>query len=258
MTEPITRRDMLRDVGIAAGALALLGSNLTGGGSAGAAESMPAATPMPGVPGVPGTYATPKPYTLLPLPYAYKALEPYIDEETMKLHHDKHHAAYVKGLNDALDKMTVAYKAGDFAMVKYWAKDVAFNGAGNVLHTLYWTNMKSGGGGQPVGKAARAIVSTFGSMDAFTGAFIAVCETVAGSGWGVLAWDPLGAGLVLLGLEKHENATMAGVIPLLVCDVWEHAYYLKYQNRRGEYVAAFMKNLIDWDAVDKRLIVATI
>jgi superoxide dismutase, Fe-Mn family len=251
MNESITRRDMLRDVGIAAGALAVLGSGgMSGGGSAGAAETMPAA------PAIPGAFAAPRPYTLPDLPYAYNALEPYIDEETLKLHHDKHHAAYVKGLNDALDKMAAAYKAGDFAMVKYWAKDVAFNGSGNVLHSLYWANMKPGGGGQPTDRIGRAIQAAFGSFTAFTGAFNSVCETVAGSGWGVLAWDPLGGRLVLLGLEKHENADMAGTMPLLVCDVWEHAYYLKYQNRRGEYVAAFTKQLVNWDAVDKRLIVA--
>jgi len=113
--------------------------------------------------------------------------------------------------------------------------------------------MKAGGGGQPTGALGRMVARSFGSFDALAREFVAVTTSVRGSGWGVLAYEPTGRRLVVFGVEKHENVAVSGAVPVLVCDVWEHAYYLKYQNRRGAYVDAFMKHLVDWPAVDRRV-----
>lgn len=192
-------------------------------------------------------------HELPPLPYAYNALEPYYDEQTLHLHHEMHHAAYVKGLNTAEEKIEAMLKAGDFASAKPLAKELAFHGSGNTLHTIFWTNMKPGGGGDPAGALADAIKNSFGSVDAFKGLFLATTNAVEGSGWGVLAYQKAEGRLVVLQAEKHENLTQWGVTPILVLDVWEHAYYLKYQNKRPEWTKAFMDNLVNWDDVAKRL-----
>ncbi|MBN1660815.1 MAG: superoxide dismutase, partial [Anaerolineae bacterium] len=180
-------------------------------------------------------------HELAPLPYAYDALEPYIDEQTMRLHHDKHHQGYVDGLNKAEQKLAEARQAGDFALVKHWSREAAFNGSGHLLHTIFWTNMtpESRATGQPRGNLSNAIERDFGGFDAFKQQFAAAATAVEGSGWGILAYRPLDDALIVLQAEKHQNLTQWGVIPLLVLDVWEHAYYLKYQNKRGEYVQNF-------------------
>jgi superoxide dismutase, Fe-Mn family len=185
------------------------------------------------------------------LPYAYDALEPYYDAETVKLHHDMHHAAYVKGLNAAEEKLAGMLQAGDYANIKPVCKELAFHGSGNILHTIFWTNMKANGGGAPTGTLAEAINATFGSYDAFKAMFIAAANAVEGSGWAILACKP-DKSLVVLQAEKHENLTQWGVTPILVLDVWEHAYYLKYQNKRPEWTKAFMENLVNWDDVAAR------
>ncbi len=195
------------------------------------------------------------PYELPPLPYAYNALEPYIDEQTMHLHHDIHHKGYVDNQNKAEAELAKARQAGDYALVKHWERELAFNGSGNILHTMFWTNMapaNHGGGGTPQGALAEQINKDFGSFDAFKAQFIAAATGVEGSGWGILAWEPLGKRLVVLMAEKHQNLTEWGATPLLVLDVWEHAYYLKYQNKRGDYVKAFV-NIINWADVARRL-----
>ncbi len=191
-------------------------------------------------------------HELPPLPYAYDALEPYYDKETVTLHHDKHHAAYVTGLNAAEDKVKAMTASGDFAGAKAAAKEQAFHGSGHILHTIFWNNMKPGGGGQPSGALADAINSTFGSYDAFKGLFLATANTIEGSGWAILAHRPMDGAIVILSAEKHENLTQWGVVPLLVLDVWEHAYYLKYQNRRPDWTKAFIENLVNWDDVAAR------
>jgi Fe-Mn family superoxide dismutase len=192
-------------------------------------------------------------HKLPPLPYAYDALEPYIDEQTMRLHHDIHHAGYVKGLNTAEEKLAEARKAGDFSLVKHWSREAAFHGSGHLLHSIFWPNMiaASQAKAEPSGALAEAIKSDFGSFDAFKAQFIAASGAVEGSGWGILAYRPDDDSLVILTAEKHQNLTQWGVVPLLVLDVWEHAYYLKYQNRRGEYVQNFF-NIINWDDVAGR------
>ena len=238
MGEPITRREMLKDVGLAAGALAVFG--LGGADAAGNADTVP----------TPGGI---RPYTLPPLPYACNALEPHLGARTLTLHHDKHHAGYVRGLKSALDKLARARAGGDLAMAHYWAGDVAFHASGHVLHSLYWNSMKPRGGGRPAGMLGTMVDRSFGSARAMGAEFVAVTGAVRGSGWGVLAYEPTGNRLVVLGIEKHEDLGVCGAVPILACDVWEHAYYLDYQNRRAAYVDAFVKHLADWPGADRRL-----
>jgi Fe-Mn family superoxide dismutase len=192
-------------------------------------------------------------HQLPPLPYAYDALEPYIDEQTMRLHHDIHHAGYVKGLNNAEAKLAEARAAGDFALVKHWSREAAFHGSGHLLHSAFWPNMIAASEAKPApeGALAEAIDRDFGSFEAFKAQFIAASIAVEGSGWGILAYRPADDSLVVLTAEKHQNLTQWGVAPLLVLDVWEHAYYLKYQNRRGEYVKNFFY-IANWDDVAAR------
>jgi len=179
-------------------------------------------------------------------------LEPYYDKETLTLHHDKHHAAYVAGLNAAEEKIKGMLTSGDFAAARSVSNDLAFHGSGHILHSIFWTNMKPGGGGAPSGALAEAIKKQYGSIEACGGLFLAVANAVQGSGWGILAYRKMDDQLVILGAEKHENITQWGVTPILVLDVWEHAYYLKYQNRRPDWTKAFMEHLVNWDDVAER------
>jgi len=197
-----------------------------------------------------------KSYVLPPLPYAYDALEPAIDEQTMRLHHDKHHAGYVRGLNTALEHLA-EIRAGrrDAKEVQAVSRNLAFHGSGHFLHVLFWRNMApagAGGGGQPTGSMREMIDLSFGSFDRFWSHFAAASKSVEGSGWGLLVFEPRAQALMVMQAEKHQNLTAWGVIPLLAIDVWEHAYYLKYQNDRGAYVDAF-KSIINWDFVSHRL-----
>ncbi len=190
-------------------------------------------------------------YVLPPLPYAEDALEPLYEARTLKLHHDKHHAAYVKGLNTALEKLAAARTAGDFAAATALSRDLAFHGGGHVLHTLFWNSMKKGGSAIP-DSLGKALAASFGTADAAKAQFAAATKAVEASGWGVLAYEPLADKLVILQVEKHQNLLVAGAVPLLVCDVWEHAYYLQYQNVRADWVDNFMK-LANWDFAAQRL-----
>lgn len=190
-------------------------------------------------------------YELPPLPYDYNALEPYIDEQTMHLHHDIHHKSYVDGLNNAVAKMAEAREKGDFALIKHWEREAAFHGSGHFLHSIFWTNMAPQAGGQPSGPIADQIKKDFGSFEAFVKHFSAASTAVEGSGWGLLVWQPQGQKLEILTAEKHQNLTQWGVVPLLVLDVWEHAYYLKYQNKRAAYVEAWW-NVVNWKDVNER------
>lgn len=198
-------------------------------------------------------------YTLPPLPYSADALEPHIDAQTMTLHHDKHHAAYVKGLNDAIAKLATSREGGASSTgldaIRDATDSLAFNGSGHVLHCVFWENMKKGGGSEPKGALATQINSDFGSFSNFQAHFSTMSKRVQASGWGILAFEPLSKRLIVLGAEKHQNLTMFGCVPLLALDVWEHAYYLKYQNNRAGYVDAFW-NVINWDNVDARLATA--
>jgi len=193
-------------------------------------------------------------HELPPLPYGYDALEPQIDAQTMKLHHDLHHKGYVDGLNKAESKLAEARQSGDMGLVKHWEREAAFHGSGHLLHSIFWPNMApagKGGGGEPQGKLADRIQKDFGSFEAFKTHFAAASAAVEGSGWGILAYRPQDGQLVILTAEKHQNLTQWGVLPLLVLDVWEHAYYLKYQNKRGDYVKNFFE-IINWQDVSER------
>jgi Fe-Mn family superoxide dismutase len=191
-------------------------------------------------------------YVLPELPYAYNALEPLYDEQTVRLHHDKHHAAYVNGLNAALEKLEAARKTNNFADVKALSKAVAFHGSGHILHTLFWHSMRPGGAGEIPGEMEKAMKDSFGTVESCKAQFAAAAKDVEGSGWAILAYEPFADKLLILQAEKHQDLTVWGVQPLLVCDVWEHAYYLKYQNRRAEWVDTFMK-MADWQFAAERL-----
>ena len=192
-------------------------------------------------------------HELPPLPYPYNALEPYYDERTLIPHHDKHHASYVKGLNAAEEKVQAMLASGDYANARGVTRELAFDGSGHILHSIFWTNMRPDGGGEPTGMLADAINRDFGNVEAFTGLFLAASDSVQGSGWGILAYNPVFDSLIILGAEKHENLTQWGVIPILALDVWEHAYYLQYQNKRPEWTLAFVDHLVNWDDVAQRL-----
>lgn len=190
-------------------------------------------------------------YTLPELPYAYDALEPHLSAETLKLHHDKHHATYVKGANEAMEKMSQARAKGEFATINQLQKDLAFNLSGHFLHSLFWQNMSPDGGGKPSGDLARAIGTTFGGYAGFSSQFEAAAAKVQGSGWVSLAWEPLGKQLMVEQVLDHQENIGNGTLPILVMDMWEHSYYLQYQNRKADWVAAFWE-LVNWDDVAQR------
>ena len=187
-------------------------------------------------------------YVLPPLPYAYDALEPHLDEQTMRIHHDKHHQGYVNGLNGALKALAAARESGDASLVQHWTKKASFHGGGHVNHTLFWAGMSPDGGGEPTGPLAAAIARDFGSFAKFSWQFQAAAKSVEGSGWAWLCYEPIAGRLIVLQAENQQKLLFGGVVPLLGIDVWEHAYYLRYQNRRADYVAAFM-NVINWPHV---------
>ncbi len=189
---------------------------------------------------------------LPPLPYPVDALEPHYDARTLELHHGKHHLAYVNSLNAALDKLAAARTAGDFALVKHLEREVAFHGGGHILHSIFWTNLTPGGGGAPDGALADAVTRDFGSFAAFDAQMRAAANAVEGSGWGVLAAEAGTGRLAILQVEKHQNQLLPGWLPVFVLDVWEHAYYLKYQNRRAEWVDVVMQHLVSWPDVARR------
>jgi len=190
-------------------------------------------------------------YVLPPLTYDYNALEPHIDEATMRLHHDKHHAGYVKGLNKATTKVKEAIESGDFSLIKHWERELAFHGSGHFLHAIFWKVM-----GPKQGERS-ALLEThlrkdFGGFDNFKAYFTMASKTVEGSGWGILAYQPHADKLVILQAEKHQNQSQWISIPILCIDVWEHAYYLNYQNKRKAYIDSFF-NIINWEEVSRRL-----
>ena len=190
-------------------------------------------------------------YKLPELPYAYDALEPHYDEETVKLHHSAHHKTYVDGLNNAVAKLEEARNTGDYVLIKHWERELAFHGSGHILHSIFWTNMSPNGGGAPTGPIAEQIDKDFGSFEAFKKHFSAATAAVEGSGWGILAWNPHAKKLEIMQAEKHQDLTIWVATPLLVCDVWEHAYYLKYKNKRAAWIEAWW-NLVNWEDVNKR------
>jgi Fe-Mn family superoxide dismutase len=190
-------------------------------------------------------------YHLPPLPYDYNALEPLYDEKTLRIHHDKHHAAYVNGLNEALGKLEAARKANDYSAIRSLSLQGAFNGSGHVLHTLFWHSMSPDKPQMP-DSLTEALTASFGSEPNARSQFAAATKAVEASGWGVLVYEPVADKLLILQCEKHQDLTIWNTVPLLVCDVWEHAYYLQYQNNRAAWVDNFMK-LANWPFAAARL-----
>jgi superoxide dismutase, Fe-Mn family len=195
-------------------------------------------------------------YSLPDLAYDPAALEPHLSARIVELHHSKHHAAYVAGANTMLDRLADARAAGQFDALVGLEKSLAFNLGGHVLHSIYWTNLSPGGGGEPSGVLADEIGAAFGSFAAFKAHFTQATVTVQGSGWGLLTYEPLGGRLIVEQLEVHHESTVPGGVPLLAIDVWEHAYYLSYENRRADYMTALW-NVIDWRDVERRFVAAT-
>lgn len=191
-------------------------------------------------------------YALPPLPYPADALEPYLDEATLLLHHDKHHAAYVMGANDAAETL-LRVAQGDLppSVVPTATLNLAFNVSGHILHTLYWENLAPPPQHTPYGELAVALDATFSTYDGFIRVFRSAAMSIQGSGWAVLGLEPVSRRMVVCAVNKHQDALIPGFKPLLVCDVWEHAYYLRYQNRRAAYLDAFFA-LINWEVVASR------
>lgn len=190
-------------------------------------------------------------HSLPDLPYSYQALEPYISEEIMKLHHDKHHRSYVDGLNRAELNLKKARETNDFSLIKHWSRELAFHGSGHYLHTIFWRNMSPNGGGTPNGLIKGEIDNYFGSYDAFKKQFSEAAKQVEGVGWAILVWSPRARHLEVLQSERHMLLTQWDTIPLLVLDVWEHAYYLQYKNNRADYVDNWW-NIVNWNDVEIR------
>lgn len=190
-------------------------------------------------------------HTLPPLPYSYDALEPYIDRRIMELHHDKHHKSYVEGLNKAEKEMQQARWSNNFELIKHWEREAAFNGAGHYLHTIFWKVMSPDGGGEPTGDLMNEIEQSFGSFDQFKAHFSEAANHVEGGGWAILVWSPRARRLEILQAEKHQNLSQWDVVPLLVLDVWEHAYYLQYENEKADYIDNWW-NIVNWTEVENR------
>jgi Fe-Mn family superoxide dismutase len=241
-------------------------SALGGFGAAALAASaiaQPAGTPMIGT----GTPAKPDltpqqlgwdpdkgEYILPPLPYDKAALEPHVDAKTMEIHHTKHHQAYVDGLNKALKQLAAIREGGDASLVKHWSREFSFHGAGHFNHVWFWHSMApagKGGGGTPAGKLAEALARDFGSFEKFVAHFKAAAVQVEGGGWAFLALEPIARRLVVVQVEKQQDMMPPGLRPILGLDVWEHAYYLTYQNRRSAYVDAWF-NVVNWAFAERQ------
>jgi Fe-Mn family superoxide dismutase len=230
-----TRRDFLKAGGLVAGGTVLGSADVL----AGSVEQ------QTGMAGQLTTHELPK------LPYAYDALEPHIDAKTMEIHHSKHHQGYVNGLTASEAALAKARAANDYALVQHWSRRVAFNGGGHFLHSMFWSILAptgKGGGGEPSGALMDKIKEDFGDFKMFADHFSAAARDVEGSGWALLHYRPMDGRLVVLQAENQHKLSPWGVMPLMGIDVWEHAYYLKYQNNRGEYVKNWW-NVVNWSQV---------
>ncbi len=199
-------------------------------------------------------------YELPKMPYAYDALEPHIDARTMEIHHTKHHQTYTTKLNDALGKCSSDIQNKDILDIlsdlsqvpDELKKAINFNGGGYDNHKLFWNNMKSNGGGEPGGAVADAINSSFGSFADFKEKFSSTTAVIQGSGWGWLVYNKSSSKVEYVAMSNQDSPRTKSLVPLLGLDVWEHAYYLNYQNKRPDYIAAWW-NVVNWDEVDNRL-----
>lgn len=190
-------------------------------------------------------------YTLPDLDYDYGALQPHISGEIMELHHAKHHAAYVTGANTVSEKLMEARDKQDFSAITMLEKNLAFHLSGHILHSIFWKNLSPEGGDEPTGELAEAINRDFGSFNGLMGQLSASANSVQGSGWGVLAYEPVSDKLVVQQVYDHQGNVAISSTPVLVVDAWEHAYYLQYRNVRADFVKAVW-NLINWQDVMNR------
>ncbi|HET9122489.1 MAG TPA: superoxide dismutase [Acidiferrobacteraceae bacterium] len=191
-------------------------------------------------------------YTLPDLPYDYSALEPHISARIMELHHDKHHRAYVKGANDALEGLAEARRSQNPMRIAGLERALAFHLSGHLLHSIFWRNLAPGAGGEPRGALAEAINRDFGSFADFRSQFTQTATSLMGSGWATLSWDSVGRQLLIAQVQDHQSQIGQGTAPLMVLDVWEHAYYLQYQTEKAKYFEALW-NLWNWDDIAARL-----
>lgn len=190
-------------------------------------------------------------YALPELDYDYAALEPHISAKIMELHHSKHHQAYVDGANKALENLAAAREAGDFSKINQFQKDLAFNLGGHSNHSVFWKNLSPNGGGEPEGELAEAINEAFGSFENFKKQFTAVATGIQGSGWAVLAYDTISKSLTTFQLFDQQANVPVGTYPILMLDMWEHAFYLDYLNVKADYVKAVW-NVFNWQDVAAR------
>lgn len=195
-------------------------------------------------------------YALPDLDYDYAALEPHISGRIMELHHGQHHKAYVAKANEALEHLEEARAQKDFASLGALEKALAFNVSGHVLHSIFWKNLSPGGGDAPAGELARLITRDFGNFASFKTQLTETAATLQGSGWAALVYEPLAKRLVTCQIQDHQGNVTQGGVPLMVIDAWEHAYYLQYENRKGEFFKAVW-SLWNWDDVSARLGAAT-
>ena len=186
----------------------------------------------------------------LPLPYNETFLEPYMDAETLQLHHKFHHGGAVTAANKDLGMIQKALAENNMETVDYWTKKLSYHFSSHILHSIFWTNLINKPT-TPKGNLLKGIEKDFGSFDKLKGYISATSKNIDGSGWGILAYQPYSQKLTVLQCENHEKLTQWGAIPLLVIDVWEHAYYLKYKNKRGDFVDSLL-NIINWDNVAER------
>ncbi|MBI4718179.1 MAG: superoxide dismutase [Planctomycetes bacterium] len=213
-----------------------------------------AGDPATGVCSSGGGFNPPAEYELPPLPYPPDALEPHIDKQTMEVHHGKHHAAYAKGLNAAIKGLADARASGNFDNVQQLSRLLAFHAGGYFNHIVFWHNMApagKGGGGEPSGALAEQIKKDFGDFGKFQAHFSAAAAAVEGNGWGILAYHPALQRLTVMTMMNQQDLAPIAAVPLLMCDVWEHAYYLKYQNKRADYIKAWW-NVVNWKDVEIR------
>ncbi|MDR6202153.1 superoxide dismutase [Paraburkholderia graminis] len=231
-----TRRDFIQQAGIASAGMLLATTHVVAAKSAGYVDKL--------------TDANGK-YEAAPLPFAYDALEPHIDARTDELHYNFHHKPAVTAANKAEESLAKARETNDFALVKYYEKELAFQLSSHILHTIYWTSI-SGKGGEPSGSLAKAIDRDFGSYCRFKGQLLAASVAVEASGWGLVGYHPTTDRIMVLQCENHQKLTAWGIQPLLVLDVFEHAYYLKYQNKRADYLNQ-LTSLLNWENAALRL-----
>lgn len=190
-------------------------------------------------------------YVLPDLPYDYAALEPHISRDIMRLHHDKHHNAYVQGANQAMQELEQARQKGDFSKIALLERTLAFNVSGHILHAMFWQNLSPQGGGEPQGRLAEQIQFDFGSFANFKAHMTRAASTIMGSGWAALAWEPASARLIVVQIHDHQSQTAQGSVPLMVLDAWEHAYYLQYHNDKASFFDAVW-NLWNWQDIATR------